>query len=299
MQGRSNLSRRRRRWLASVAGALLALPLAGCGDFWDTVTSHDFQFKNLYTSENPLIVLRDSDDGDKRAKAMRMLREPLQTGGTQADQEFVMKVLGEAAVSARQPLCRLAAIQKLGTFKDPRAAHILVQAFQNASEFPNSAVAGGKKAAEPGALPSSVYNASGISVDMPTQIRCVALTALGQTHNPEGLKLLATVVREPVSVGADEDRQQALDIRLAAARALGNYKDPQAAVALVEVFKSARDVALKDRVYESLQASTGQKLPPDPAKWDALVHNPAQPPPGQPDDGPKLVGWFKKLMPGQ
>jgi len=271
-----------RRWLAGVAAALTTASLSGCADFWDKVTSHDFEFKSLWTSDPPLVVLRDSEDGDKRAKAMRALEEPLTHGGTQQDQEFVLQILGTAAVKDRQPLCRLAAISSLGKFKDPRAVQYLKDAFYNASNFPDSAVAKDNTKTTPGAVPGplSIYSTAGISLDMPNQIECQALVALGQTGNPLALDLLTRVVREPRGVGADEDRQQGMDVRLAAARALGNFHDARAADALVGVFKQEKDVALRDRLYESLEASTGKKLPPDPQKWDELVHGTPTTPPG-------------------
>ena len=75
----------------------------------------------MFTKPNPLLVLRDSSDGDKRAKALRALREPKQYGGGDAEQEAIVSILTTAATTEKQPLCRLAAIQSLGHFKDPRA----------------------------------------------------------------------------------------------------------------------------------------------------------------------------------
>ena len=49
------------------------------------------------------------------------LREPLQNGGAQKDQDVVVNVLTTAAESDRQVVCRMAAISSLRHFKDPRA----------------------------------------------------------------------------------------------------------------------------------------------------------------------------------
>ena len=60
----------------------------GCASFWDDVTSRDFSFSGMFTKPNPLLVLRDSSDGDKRAKALAALHEPKQHGGSDAEQDY-------------------------------------------------------------------------------------------------------------------------------------------------------------------------------------------------------------------
>jgi HEAT repeat protein len=225
--------------------ALCLLPgLAGCAGFYDEVTSRDFSFKAMFTRTDPLVVLRDSRDGDKRAKALRALREPKQNGGSDQDQELIVKLLVETATHDRQPLCRLAAIETLATFKDPRAVQGLTEAF---------------------------YNANNFASETATVIRCQALSALGQTGSPAAMELLVRVVKEPQAEGSDQERQQALDVRIAAARALGQYNQPQSAEALVRVMRSEKNVALRDRAHESLQAATGKRLSPDDKGWDAYL----------------------------
>ncbi|MBV9122927.1 MAG: HEAT repeat domain-containing protein, partial [Planctomycetes bacterium] len=123
-------------WARLLAGvAFTSLGLCGCSDFWETITSHDFEFKALYEKPNPLVVLRDSTDGDKRARALRALKEPLRNGGTEQDQQAVLDILTAAATKEPQPLCRLAAIEALGHFQDPRAVEALKSAFFNAGTF--------------------------------------------------------------------------------------------------------------------------------------------------------------------
>src|SRR5207249_7802692 len=112
------------------------------------------------------------------------------------EQDAILKILTAAAVSERQPLCRLAAIQTLGRFKDPRAVQALIDAFYQASTF---------------------------SPDTTTVLRCQAVTALGKTGNPAAVELLARVVREPPAEGSDQEKQQTLDVRIAAAGALGSF----------------------------------------------------------------------------
>ncbi|HEV3238438.1 MAG TPA: HEAT repeat domain-containing protein [Gemmataceae bacterium] len=240
--------------------------MSGCASFWDDVTSRDFTFGSMFNKPNPLLVLRDSSDGDKRARALRVLQEPVQHGGTQQEQDMVVKVLTTAAASEKQPLCRLAAIEALGHFKDQRAVEGLTTAF---------------------------YNASSFGPDTATVIRCQALTALGETRNPAGVELLARVVREPPAEGTDLERQQTLDIRITAARALGNYSHYQATEALVHVLQTEKDVALRDRAHESLVAATGKKLPADSKEWEELLHQPTgKEVAAEQPKKPKLFGWF-------
>jgi HEAT repeat protein len=225
--------------------ALAALPLAcGCAGFWDDVTSRDFTFDSLFNKPNPMVVLRDSPDGDKRAKALQALREPSQNGGTDADQDAVVKILIAAATADKQPLCRLAAIESLSHFKDPRAVPGLKEAFYNANSF----------------LP-----------DTATVVRCRALAALGETGSPDAMELLVRVVKEPQAEGSETDKQQALDVRIAAARALSHYNQQPALTALVQVLRTEKDVALRDRAHEALQTATGRYLAADDKAWEDVT----------------------------
>jgi HEAT repeat protein len=241
-------NRRNRRGFAARFYRLpfaLCLCCGGCAGFWDDVTSRDFSWSGMFTKPNPLVVLRDSSDGDQRAKALAALREPKQFGGMDADQDAIVKILVTAAATEKQPLCRLAAIESLGRFKDPRAVQGLTEAF---------------------------YNASAFAPETATVIRCQALSALGETGNPAAVELLARVVREPPAEGTELERQQTLDVRIAAARALGKFSHYQATEALVRVLQTEKDVALRDRAHESLVAATGKKLPPDAKEWEQLLH---------------------------
>src|SRR5262249_11169940 len=121
----TNIARRRCYLHLLFAGAALCLLTCGCTGFWDEVTSREFTFKGVFSKPKPMVVLRDCPDGDKRAKALRALHEPKAHGGTDQEQDAVVRILSTAAVSERQPLCRLAAIQALGEFKDPRAVDAL------------------------------------------------------------------------------------------------------------------------------------------------------------------------------
>jgi HEAT repeat protein len=250
-----------------LALACLALSQAGCASFWDDVTSRDFTLKGWFYPPDPLVVLRDSTDGDLRAKALLALKEPRANGGTEADQEVVVKILVTAASAEKQPLCRLAAIQTLGHFKDPRAVTGLTDAFY---------------AANLNAAP-----------DTATVLRCTALNALGETKNPAAVELLARVVKEPPAEGTEVEKQQGLDVRIAAARALGNFSHYQATDSLVTILRTEKDVALRDRAYESLKLATGKDLPPDAQLWQQAIYK--TPADGHADDSSKkfsLLSWF-------
>ncbi len=239
---------RLRRWAIGLGGlALTALGLSGCATFVDDVTSHDFKFGSLFSHPNPMVVLAESHDGDARARAFRALREPLAHGGTQEQQDVVVKALVAGASNEHQPVCRLAAIDTLGHFKDPRAVQGLKEAFLNSASYQNAEVR--------------------------TLIACRSLLSLGETKSPEAIGFLAQAVNEPgvPETQATVDRRQTLDVRLAAARALGNFNQREATTALVQVLQKERDVALRDRATESLRLATGENLPPDATAWNAYL----------------------------
>jgi hypothetical protein len=246
-----------RRQAANSSWALLvlawgALGFSGCAGWWDELTSRDHKWGSAFNmkKEDPILVLKESTDGDKRAKAYRALKEPKQYGGNDQDQDVVLKILTQGATVERQPLCRLGSISALRTFRDPRAVEILKEAYYKSGDAP-------------------------FSPDTTIVIKVQVLSALGETANPAAVELLVRVLREPPVVGTDEERQHKMDERIAAARALGRFRDPQAANALVEVLGKEKDVALRHRANDALQAATGQDLPPDAQKWqDYLQKNP-------------------------
>lgn len=273
MEARQKFSPDNAGWRDHVAVAAIftIVSMTGCASFWDDVTSRDFKVKSLFVQPDPLVVLQTSTDGDLRAKALRALKEPISHGGTQADQDEVMKILTAAAVTDKQPICRLAAMQTLGRFKDPRAASVLTDSF---------------------------YKANNFAPDTTTMLRCHALKSLGETGNTAGVELLVKVVREPRSEGTEVERQNAMDVRLAAARALGHYNDPQASAALFQVMRSEKDVGLRMCAYESLKTSTGKKMLPDSNEWDSMIQlaGVTLPPTGAPVT-PALAGDKSTLTP--
>jgi hypothetical protein len=237
--------------------ALLSSPLGclGCAGFWDEVTDRNFEFSSLYTKPNPFTVLNESSDGTKRAKALRALHEPSQNGGSPADQETVVKILITAAVSEHTAVARMAAIEALGKFKDPRAAEGLIAAYYAADKY---------------------RTAAGDDIKYPPEmagiLRCQSLNALGRQGNPKAVDHLVTILKQPAARGAETDKQMVMDERIAAARALAKFHDPRGEEALLSVMKSEKDIALKDCAHDSLEAATGKKLPVDSDAWDNVLH---------------------------
>jgi hypothetical protein len=231
-------------WLGWLAA--LSVGVAGCASFWDDVTSRDFAFKDLFSKPNPMLVLRDSTDGDLRAKALRSLKEPIRNGGTAKDQDAYVQILTTAATTDKEPLCRTAAIKSLAQFKDKRAVEALIQADQRADRD--------------------------FSRDLSTVIRQQALTALGETGDPKACEWLILVARAGAKEESDVEKQQTLDVRLTAIRSLGKYNQTQATEALLHLLKTEKDVAVRDRAHESLQVATGKSLLADPKAWENLLH---------------------------
>jgi hypothetical protein len=243
--GHSRAAGGRRLFVAVVACAALG----GCASFWDDVTSRDFKFKDLFSRRpDPLWVIRNSTDGDKKRKALESLHEPLPNGGSKQDQDVIVQVLVASATSDPQPMCRLAAIHSLQHFKDPRAAQALMEAYYRASYFQRE-------------RPETMAT-----------IQCQALAALGVNGNPAAVDLLVRVLQQSQQTGPDQDKQQALDERITAARALAHFPQYQAAEALVAVLRTEQDVALRNRVTESLQEMTGQDLPDNAQAWADFLH---------------------------
>jgi HEAT repeat protein len=227
--------------------AVVAGGLSGCANFWDDVTSRDHKFGDMFRKQpDPREVLEKSTDGDKRARALRSLQEPLAHGGTQQDQDATVELLVRTATRDPQVWCRQAAIDTLRHFHDPRAVEALKSAYYTADAFPPEA--------------------SG-------PLRCQILAALGDTGNPSAVELLVKVVRQPPAAGPEIEKQQTTDERIAAARALGHFPEAQSTEALVTVLRTEQDHALRDRSCEALVKITGKDLPPDAQAWEDYLHH--------------------------
>jgi len=238
-----------------LAELAVCISLSGCAGpaWWDNVTSRDFKVKEMFSSPDPMTVLKESTDGDARAKALRNLKEPRTHGGSEAQQEEVLKMLAQSALADPQPLCRLAAIQTMGQFKDQRVAPALIQAYDTAAK-----------------LPSEVSGA----------IQSQVLASLGETHQQAAVNYLVQVAMQPTPADAtDRDRQTVRDNRLAAVRALKNFDgSPEVGTAMAKLLETERDVALQDRARETYVKVTGREAPscgaqpaPEPAQRNDAI----------------------------
>jgi hypothetical protein len=183
------------------------------------------------------------------------------------------------------------AIGALGRFHDPRAAGILMTAYQNAHGRRETEPVPPKPPGDPGVVPATGLSAgrpptramgterfpitgpTGYPQEWVTAIRCRAAEALGRTNRPEAARFLAAVAGgagSDISVEGGEER----DVRLAAIRGLGRCRQPESVDALARVLSAEagnNDTALVGRTHEGLVRLTGKKLPPDPQQWGEVV----------------------------
>lgn len=260
--------------LAGLVGVSLAL--TGCANTLDTVTSRRFRqdpFNTTYRMirpEDPLIVLLADPPrtGDDRAKAMLRLKEPLAEGYDQQAQDAAFEVLARAATTDPSPVLRLAAVDALGRFRDPRAAGVLMTAYQHAhGRTEADTVPTGRT---PG-LRASLAGPTGYAPEVVAAIRCRAVEGLGKTGRPETIPFLASIAGGP---GTDKpDGADDREVRLAAVRGLGQCRHPDAVVALAQVMTAehGKDPAVTGRAHDGLIRLTGHRLPADPARWNEVV----------------------------
>ena len=259
---------RLRRLTLVLAWVVLALPAAGCATLWDELWSRERDLDGYFHPRNPLLVIQESTDGERRAKALASLREPAQNGGDAKEQEAYLDILTKAAQTDRDPLCRLGAIQALGYFKDPRAADTLEKVFGQTK------------------LPfTQEFNAT---------IKNTALRALEKSGNEDTRKFFIVVALGPGPAQdvSSADRRQTQDEKLIAIRALGKFRQPDSVETLVSILETEKDSALRDRAHQSLQSATGRSLPPDAQAWRTALATPG------PAEPPSLIqraaAWFNK-----
>lgn len=274
--------------------AVAALSLGGCAGTYDTITSQRFKerpFHTLFSSDDPMYVLENVQEGDARVRAMKSLKEPKEHGGSAVDQDKAMAILQTSATTDKRPLCRLAAVGALSRFKDPRAGTILITAYQNAP-FDSPTVPGATPEISATASFAGVKGAiSNFTPETVTGIQCLVLQSLGEQRGPDSLNLLIRVAAANTekklpkpgeveaagaSVGLDaafrSSEADPIDVRLAAVRSLGNYKrDQSAAQTLIAILRVEKDVAVRGRANESLCKITDQDLPPDANAWAAWM----------------------------
>lgn len=258
--------RRLTHWLGAVA---LLVASCGCGNFWHEITSNerDWRYISWGGRPDPLEVLRDSKDHTRRAQALGDLAEP----SNLKDRDVYLNILATAAKDDREPLCRLAAINTLGNYKDPRAARALEEIYQ-----------------QPRLPFQAEYN---------HLIRKQSLAALEKTGDKEAKHLLVRVARQPgpPTDASLTDRQQTQDEKIIAIRALGKYREPDCVDTLVYVLRTEKDVALRDSAAQSLETITGKAYSRDPQQWQAAEG--AAPPLPVVGDAPGVIQRVLAVLP--
>ncbi|MGF1579391.1 MAG: HEAT repeat domain-containing protein [Gemmataceae bacterium] len=231
----------------SGAACLLLLAVSGCHSLWLDTQEY---WSDTVQKPDPVEVVQTTKRGDRRAKYLGLIQEPIENGGTQAEQDEAFLVLLNGATKDPAATCRLAAIDSLGKFKDPRAVRALETAYDTAYTF------------EP---------------RIAAIIRQQALEGLGRTGNPAAIDRLVRVARSHAAQKSLFDQQQTNIERLAAVRALSKFGNrPEVVQTLVHVMKTQKDVAVKNRCHASLQVVTGVRTPKNATEWERVVGNGGQ-----------------------
>ena len=245
------------RWSARAGRLVLALAglaLPGCAQLWDDLTAHSpeggfvndmrYRCRLLFTRPDPFTVLAENKtDGDLRARAYRALPEPREHGGTEEEQTLVLKLLAAGAREEKDTICRLAAIERLGTFKDPRVTQLLLE--------------------DSAAGPSPLYDKSPV-------VRMAVLKLLAARGEPAAVdKLAEALARDPDP-----------DVRITAAKGLGHFQTDRATAALVQALKEQEQKSVRERhgalqheVGLALRRITGKELPAESAAWEDYLRN--------------------------
>ena len=266
------------RWIGL---AVLLSGAVGCAATWDEIMSRDRDFRYItgINKPKPLDVLQNSNDGVRRAEALGELHEPLRHGGNAQDQKAYLDILAAAAMTDAEPLCRLSAIRALGKYRDPRAARVLEEVYQQQITTPKM----------------DQRLVVRFNNDINAFIRKEALVALGQTKDADAVHLLVRVARQPgPPINADlTDRQQTQDEKAVAIRALKNYTQQASVDALVHILRTEKDVALRDCALQSLEQVTGKKWPADRDSWQT---DDVRPRPAMASDN-QVIQWIGAWMP--
>ena len=256
-----------------ILGSLALLGSMGCASFWDSVTSRKFRsklvsepVKTLLVTPEPLSVLQSSDDAEERAAALRALREPSQQGADSEEQRRVMQLLTKAATGDKHALCRIAAVQALGRFRDPEAVVVLIAAYTRLEETPPSKDANDRlhEFLQPDPSP--------LLPEIACAVQCEVLNSLGQIGTPEALQFVVKVATTPARASAGENEQRAVhDKRVTALRALQAHRNYAPALQATEqILRTERDIALRNVASETYRRLTGHAPPAELARMPAL-----------------------------
>jgi hypothetical protein len=278
----------------TIAIAAASLLPTGCAGMWDAVTSRRFRdepFKTVgkvISPDDPMIVLRSDPprSGDEIAKAFNRLKEPIHNKGTQEDQDQIVDLLSRTATADNSPVLRYAAVSALGRFDDPRATAILIAAYEKA-DGPNvdtkkltdtglvqlAGTSAGRSPTRSGVEAWDVRRGpTGFPPDTVAALRCRCLESLGHTNSVDAARFLAAVAgvggADVAPVGSGD-----AEVKQAAVRGLGQCRQPEAVAALARVLtdQSGKDPSLVRGAHQGLVRLTGQKLPPEPQKWNEVV----------------------------
>lgn len=269
--------------LIAVLGSLSA---SGCASSWETLSSRRFRespYNTLFKSEDPLQVLRTNPDGEARARAMRKLQEPLAAGHSTLEQNEVMEMLTKDATTDPSPWVRMAAIDTLGRFKDPRGVEVLVTAYHRATGRddpqpppPVQQVGAGRGAPlrDRGLLGDrlGLHGPQGFPADQVANIRGQVLEALAKSGQPRAIEFV-TRVATGEEAPTEVDPLARDFVRQRAVASLGRVRQKDSVVALTKVLSAAhgKDIALAQMAHRELVDLTGQRLEEDPAKWNGVV----------------------------
>ena len=272
--------------IAVLVGTLgLVGTLCGCASTWDTVTSRRFRdkpFEVMFTREDPMTVLRSNPDGEARARAMLALKEPAANGQGEAVQDEALQLLHTAATTDKSPWVRIAAIEALGKFEDPRAVQSLMQAFHTAPGTTISQQGGGatgqdveqamfSRAGRMGS-PSILAGPQGFPDDQVMNIRGRCLESLAKGKHPEAVQFLAEVAQGRGQL-VNENEDASMFVRQRAVAGLGQIRNKDSVRALNDVLASEhnKDVTLTNLAHAGLVSLTGRNLPADPEQWSGVV----------------------------
>lgn len=220
------------------------------GEWWDIGYKMDLAWNQ---GGPPLEVLAKSQDGDLRRRALMRLSEPSDA----KEREHYLTVLSAAARSERDAICRLAAIQKLATYKDPAATKALIDAYQ---------------------VPANATDKNGM-------LQVVIVESLGKRKDPAGTDTIVAAL----------DPKNSEDLRAAAAHALGNYPDYKTPLALVASLKQEKSTVVRREAHQSLVKITGRDLPATPEVWEQAIQQAAargEPLAKEPSALVKLANWW-------
>lgn len=265
------MARRALILLAVVAGVV---PV-GCAGTWDAVSSRKFRedpFRTMFSSEDPMTVLRNKVDGNERADAMRRLKEPNKQVGGPAVQDEALQILWTAATTDPSPIVRVAAIDALGRFDDPRTVELLKDAYAKADGVPSDPAHADRPELQQATAIESILTLAptGFEPSFVATLRSRTVTAMAAKRSPEAVAFLATVA---TTAPDGEDQQLDRDVRAAAVRGLGQMRSKESVAALAKVLtqEAGRDVVLAQNAHEGLMELTGKQLPADPEKWNQVV----------------------------